>query len=162
MKIFKYGITLKRITEDDLELLRTWRNSEHVNRFMEYREHITVGMQKKWFESVNNYNNFYYLIIYKGEKVGVINDKDILRGDDKVSEAGLFIAEEKYRNTHVPLLASLMMIEISLFILQGKINYIHVLRDNKQAIAYNKSLGYQLCERQDDVENQKYFLTPEN
>lgn len=162
MKIYKYGITLKRITHDDIELLRKWRNSETVNSFMEYRDYITVEMQERWFESVNNYDNFYYIIIYKGKKVGLINDKNVERGKSAISEAGLFIAEEKYRNTHIPLLASLMMIELNLFILKGEISYIHVLKDNAQAIAYNKSLGYKLCDGQEDVENQKYYLTPDN
>ncbi|HKK09277.1 MAG TPA: hypothetical protein VJ939_00500, partial [Bacteroidales bacterium] len=73
-----------------------------------------------------------------------------------------FIANEKYKKTHIPLLASLMLLEVNFYILGGKISYIRTLRDNKEAIAYNKSLGYTLCEGQESVENQKYFLSPEN
>lgn len=161
MKIQKYGVTLKRITEDDIELLRQWRNSEHVNRYMEYREHITPEMQQKWFQSINNYNNFYYLIIHKDEYVGLINEKNIDREGDGTSESGLFIANEKYKKTHIPLLASLILLEINFYILGGNISYIRTLRENKEAITYNKSLGYLLCEGQEDVQNQKYYLSPE-
>lgn len=161
MKICKYGITLKRIAKEDQEMLRQWRNSETVNRYMEFREHITTEMQMKWFESVDNYNNFYYIIYHKNEPVGLINLKDIDHEGDGAAESGLFIANEKYRGTHIPLLASLMIIEIDFTILGGKESYIRTLRDNKTAIAYNKSLGYQLCEGQEEIENQKYVLTPQ-
>ncbi len=160
MRIYKYGVTLKRITEEDIELLRQWRNSEQVRRRMEYREHITPEMQKQWFKSINNYNNFYYLIIYKGEKIGVINEKNIDR-DKGTAEAGLFIANEKYYKSYIPLLASLILIETNFYLLGAKISYIRVLRDNKEGIQYNKSLGYKLCEGQENVENQLYYLTPE-
>ncbi|MCF8308796.1 MAG: GNAT family N-acetyltransferase [Bacteroidales bacterium] len=162
MKIHKYGVTLKRITEEDIELLRQWRNSEQINRHMEYREYITPEMQKKWFDSINNYNNFYYLIIYKGDKVGVINEKNIDRSGKGTSESGLFIANKNYYKTFVPLLASLTLIELNFYLLGGKESYIRTLRDNKEAIAYNKSLGYELCEGQENVENQLYVLTREN
>ena len=35
-------------------------------------------------------------------------------------------------------------------------------RNNRNAIAYNKALGYVLCEGQENIENQKYVLTKEN
>ncbi|MCF8338485.1 MAG: GNAT family N-acetyltransferase [Bacteroidales bacterium] len=162
MKIHKYGVTLKRITEEDIELLRQWRNSEQINRHMEYREYITPEMQKQWFDSINNYNNFYYLIIYKGDKVGVINEKNIDRSGKGTSESGLFIANKEYYKTFVPLLASLTLIEVNFYLLGGKESYIRTLRDNEEAIAYNKSLGYKLCEGQENVENQLYVLTREN
>lgn len=162
MRIHNYGITLKRVTQEDIELLRQWRNAESVNRYMEYREYITPEMQQKWFESINNYNNFYYLIIYKDDKIGVINEKNIDRQGDGTSESGLFIANEKYLKSHIPLLASLTLIEINFYILGGKESYIHTLRDNKAAIEYNKTLGYELCEGQEKVENQKYRLTRES
>ncbi|MDZ7743378.1 MAG: hypothetical protein U5Q03_16975 [Bacteroidota bacterium] len=46
MKLFKYGISLNRLKEDDIELVRKWRNSRKINQFMEYREEITPEMQK--------------------------------------------------------------------------------------------------------------------
>ena len=117
MKLIKYGLTLKRLTKEDIELLRNWRNSESVNRFMEYREYITPEMQEKWFESINNPNNFYYIIIYNDEKIGLINDKGFDRFGKATSEAGLFIAVDKYKNTFVPVLASLILLEVSFFYL---------------------------------------------
>ena len=73
MKISKYGIDLVRLTEEDIEMLRQWRNSPQIQQFMEYREEITAEMQKKWFDSINNVNNFYFIIHFEGQKIGLIN-----------------------------------------------------------------------------------------
>ncbi len=162
MIISKYGIRLKRIKQDDLELLREWRNSENVKKYMEFREHITPEMQQQWFETVNNYNNFYYIIEHKEVKIGVINEKNVDREGKGTSESGIYIALEKYRNTHIPVLASLMLIEISMFLLDGRESYIRILNDNHESINYNTSIGYELCEGQEELENQLYVMTKES
>lgn len=162
MKLIRYGVTLKRLTRDDLELLRTWRNSQKVNQFMEYREHITKEMQEKWFESIDNPDNNYYIIIYKDEKIGMINEKGYNRFADQTSESGIFLGNDMYRNSHVPVFASLILLEMSFLFLGGKDSFIRILKDNESSIKYNKQLGYELCPGQENVENQQYVLTREN
>ncbi len=162
MKLIKYGVTLKRLTEEDLELLRNWRNSSKVNQFMEYREYITREMQLEWFKSINNPKNFYYIIIYKGEKIGMINEKGFDRSGNLTTESGLFIAVEKYKNTFVPVFTSLILLEMSIFFLGGKDSYIRILKNNESSILYNKKLGYELCSNQEEVNNQLYVLTVKN
>ncbi len=162
MKLIRYGITLKRLTSDDLELLRTWRNSRTVNQYMEYREYITREMQEKWFQSIDNPDNNYYIIIYKDEKIGIINEKGFSRFADQTSESGIFLGNEKYRNTHIPVLSSLILLEINFFFLGGKESYIKILKNNESSIKYNIQLGYELCPDQDQVENQLYVLTRAN
>ena len=162
MKLIRYGVTLKRLTSDDLELLRTWRNSKQVNQFMEYREYITPEMQEQWFESIDNPDNNYYIIIYENEKIGLINEKGYSRFGSKTTESGLFLADEKYWKSYVPVFASLMLLETSFFFLGGKESFIRILKDNVKSISYNKQLGYELCPGQEEVENQQYILTREN
>ncbi|MCF8371614.1 MAG: GNAT family N-acetyltransferase [Bacteroidales bacterium] len=162
MKLIRYGITLKRLTRDDLELLRTWRNSQQINQFMEYREYITPEMQETWFESIDNPDNNYYIIIYKGEKIGLINEKGFSRFADKTSESGIFLGSEKYINSPIPVLASLILLEMSFFLLGGKDSYIRILKGNTTSIKFNRQLGYQLCPGQDEIENQRYVLTRES
>ena len=92
MKLQKYGITLERLTESDIELVRKYRNSAEIKNFMQFRKRITRSMQKKWFESIDNYLNYYFIIIYDGKKIGLINIKNIdwVKNTD-VSESGLFL-----------------------------------------------------------------------
>ncbi|MCF8228340.1 MAG: GNAT family N-acetyltransferase [Bacteroidales bacterium] len=160
MKLFKYGISLNRLKEEDIELIRKWRNSKKINQFMEYREEITPEMQKKWFESVNNNNNFYFIIEYKGEKIGLINTSKA-DYEDGSSEGGIFLWEEKYYETMVPVWASLLLLETSIYVLQARKSYIKTLKDNERAKKLNIHLGYELMDGQEDVYNQQYELTRE-
>lgn len=160
MKICKYGITLNRLRYDDIEFVREKRNSEEVRRFMEFRDEITPEMQEDWFERINNFENFYYIIEYKGAKIGLLNDKN-MDWVARTSESGLFLWDESYINTIVPVLASLCLLEVGFYYLNWNTSYIKVLRDNAQAIEYVSSLGYTLSEGQEDIENQTYFLTRE-
>jgi len=158
MKLTKYGIVLRRLREEDIELVRNWRNSPRINQFMEYREHITPEMQLEWFKSVNNYENFYYIIEYQGEKIGLINSSHI-EWDTVSSEGGIFLWDEKYYETFVPVWASLCMLETSYFILGAGRSVIKTLSDNERAKKLNTHLGYELQPGQEEVYNQVYVMT---
>ncbi len=161
MELFKYGITLRRLTEDDLELVRKWRNSEKIRRFMEYRDEITADMQKKWFKSITNKDNFYFIIEYKGEKIGLINTSNA-DYNDMSSEGGIFLWDDTYYETFVPVWASLLLLETSIFVLNARRSYIKTLKDNERAKKLNARLGYQQMPGQEEVYNQKYELTRES
>lgn len=141
MIIEKYGIRLKRIAKDDLELIREKRNSYAISSKMIYQKMITTTEQIKWFESVDNFHNFYYLISYNNEAIGMINDKNV-DWNKKVSEAGLFIWEKRYLNTIVPSLASLCLLEVGFEILDWNETSIEVLKSNSDAIIFNKQVGF--------------------
>jgi UDP-4-amino-4,6-dideoxy-N-acetyl-beta-L-altrosamine N-acetyltransferase len=158
MRISKYGITLIRLTEDDLELLRTKRNSAEVNAYMEYREYITQEMQTAWYSTINNSNNFYYIIEYKSEKIGLVNDKNI-DWEHKISEGGLFIWDARYVNSIVPLLVSYLVIEIAFYVLGWDKSFIKVLRSNKRAVDFNSSLGFTILDDEADVDYLLMMLT---
>ncbi|MEI6122634.1 MAG: GNAT family N-acetyltransferase [Bacteroidota bacterium] len=151
MIISKYGITLIRLTEADLEFVRQKRNSTEVSSFMQYQELITSEMQVAWFKSINNANNFYYIIEYKAEKIGLVNDKNI-DWEHKISEGGLFIWDPRYVNSIVPLLVSYLMIEIAFYILGWDRTFIKVLKSNKRAIDFNLVLGFAIIDAGDDFD----------
>lgn len=159
MIINKGNYLFRRLTIDDIELVRNWRNSAHITQYMEYREHITSEMQLKWFHSVDNVNNMYFIIEYKKEKIGLINAKDI-DWEKRTMETGVFFGEQKYLNTEVPLLAILIFGELGVVNFDLTV-YAHILKTNKRAIRYNKLMGFQLCEGQEDVENQLYKMSRE-
>jgi RimJ/RimL family protein N-acetyltransferase len=161
MKLIRYGVTLKRIREEDLELVRYWRNSQKIRENMIYREYITPEMQKKWFDGINNYNNFFYIIQYNNDNIGLIDNKntDWNLGS---TESGLFLFDEKYYNTHIPIAASFILIEIGFYILNGKDSHIKVLRSNKKAINYNLKLGFVPFSDDPGKDYIEFILTREN
>src|SRR4051812_30685 len=89
-------IRMVRMSVLDCELVRGWRNDPAISRYMEFREHITAEMQRQWFGRINNDRNYYFVIEANGERLGVINLKDIDR-DRRTGEAGVFLIEHPLR-----------------------------------------------------------------
>jgi RimJ/RimL family protein N-acetyltransferase len=153
MRISKYGISLIRLVEADLELVRKWRNDDEIRKFMNFRDYITKEMQLKWFESINTSNNFYYVIQYEGEKIGLVNDKNI-DWNEKIAEGGLFIWDKRYINSTIPMKISLLMLELAYTLLGWNKTIVKVRKDNPRALKYNESLGYIVVEHN---ENSDYY-----
>ena len=146
MLIRNFGITLSRLTLEDIELVRYWRNSKDISRFMEYQNFITEEQQKKWFSSLNPLTDFYFLINWNGQKVGLIHTSNI-NWNDKTAHAGLFVWDKNYIATHIPVLASLAMLECFFEKFELQKYFAKVGRNNLPAIRYNVSLGFRLDKR---------------
>jgi hypothetical protein len=150
MIIRKYGITLRRLKEGDIELVREMRNSAEIRKYMHYRGEISAEMQKKWFQSINNMENYYFLIEYNGSKIGLIHGKnnDFEKG---ICEGGIFIWDKLYIGTFIPALASAISNDFT-FHTFHRINtvYAKVVDGNKIASGYNKLMGYELCPPMND------------
>ncbi|HOI86308.1 MAG TPA: hypothetical protein PLV51_00455 [Lentimicrobium sp.] len=158
MKLFKYGIVLERLKVADTELVRRWRNSDPVRLNMEFREIITPEQQIEWFRSINNLENNYLLIYYQGEKIGLLNDKNV-DWEARTSESGLFLGRTEFYSTFVPYLVSVAGIETTFYFLNWNRQFARILRSNTKAIQYNTQLGYRLMDGQENTENQLYELT---
>lgn len=161
MKLFKYGITLERLKERDIELVRQWRNSDPVRLNMNYREIISPEEQSRWFRSIDNLQNNFLLIYYQGEKIGLLNDKNV-DWEARTSESGIFLGRTEFYNTFVPYLISVAGIETTFFLLGWKKQFAHILKSNTNAIRFNLELGYQLCPGQENTDHQMYEMTRES
>lgn len=150
MIISKYNIKFTRLREEDIELVRKWRNHDSIRKYMVYREHITPEMQREWFRSVDNNNNLYFIIEFKGKKIGLINGKDI-NWADKTMETGIFIWNRYYRKTHIPTLCTLIFAELGVAIWDLKPRAT-ILKSNVTALKYNKMLGFRIIEDDPDKE----------
>lgn len=89
------AIELKRLTENELELLMHWRMREDISSMMFTNVKLTMEGQRKWFDKVKNSETEIRWIIWKdGVPVGslyfVSIDRENLR-----CESGWFIAEKK-------------------------------------------------------------------
>jgi RimJ/RimL family protein N-acetyltransferase len=157
MFIRKYGLVLKRLKEEDIEMVRQKRNSAEVSRFMVYREHITPEMQKAWFKSVDTIEHGYFVIIYNNDPVGLIHGKnnDYVK---RTSEGGIFIWNENYIKTVIPSLASVIMNDWTFLLANFKATYAKVLLENKVSLAYNKMMGYVPCEPLSDEKGVQWMI----
>ena len=161
MHYTRFGFTFHLLREQDLEMVRQWRNDPVVSNNYEYREHITPEMQQEWFATVNNINNLYTVIEYEGRKIGVINIKNI-NWDELTCEGGIFLPDPSYHNTHIPAIISYITTDIIFNVFDWNIGYARVLKENRAVQSFVKMLGYELMPEQEEINNQLYRITRES
>ena len=137
----QYNIELQRLTRTDIELVRSWRNQDRIRHQMFYTDIITEQEQELWFDSINNALNYYFLIVFKSKKIGLIHAKNI---DLEVGygEGGIFIGELADENSWAATMASICLLSFVFEKLSLKSSLIKVKSNNLNAIKYNELLGY--------------------
>ena len=136
-----YDVRLVRLSREKIEMIRNWRNDPKISQYMEYRDIITPDMQVKWFDSINNNENLYYIIEFKGEEIGLINIKDI-DSDSKSGESGVFMYSDKYLNSDISYRAHLCLFDYYFQTLGYNELHAHVLESNKRASRLSEFLGF--------------------
>lgn len=157
--ISRYGIILRPLTFQKLELVRHWRNHPKISRYMAYREYITPDMQQKWFQRISASGcDFYFIIEYQGREIGLINVKDV-DYQQKCGEQGIFVWDDEYLNSGVAFLAFFALDDFCMETLGLETVCCHILRDNRRAIRFDEYLGFRLCDRHDMSVSPKYQRT---
>lgn len=135
-------IQLSPLTAEQAQVVRKWRNSEHIRQFMDFKGHITEEDQLRWFKSLKPDTDRYYFILHQGEGIGLIhlNKIDKLNGD---AYAGLFIGKKEYHGTGAAYFASIKLLDEAFQELNLERVYAKVSERNLEAQAYNKSLGFE-------------------
>jgi UDP-4-amino-4,6-dideoxy-N-acetyl-beta-L-altrosamine N-acetyltransferase len=158
----QYGITLRRIEFSDIELIREKRNSIEVRRTMAFRKKISASMQQRWFESVNNKLNYYFMIEHKGRNIGVVNCKNV---DEKsgLGEGGIFTWDLQSGEEFIPVAATIILMDFIFYEIKfSNKSVVRIVKDNHRAIAYNRAIGYVKIPGQDYQNHQWYVLTRED
>jgi hypothetical protein len=100
------------------------------------------------------------MIEFEGKDIGVINVKNVDLNSDS-GEGGIFIGDLTGNNSIAATLSSLCLLNFSFGVLKlTSKSIIKVLKFNKQAIEYNRILGYKLVASEGDF--QFYELSEEN
>jgi RimJ/RimL family protein N-acetyltransferase len=153
MKVSGFDIELLRLRKEHIELLRYWRNHPDISVFMDYQTFITEEMQMKWYKSLDVARDFYFIIAYKGKDIGMIHLSDV-DWSEQIGKAGLFIWDQQYWNTQVPVFASISLISFAFDFLKLKTLEAKVMKSNPAAIKYNTSLGFKVF---DETESYKLY-----
>lgn len=64
-------IQLIKLSLDDIELVRSWRNSPDVASYMYNEKEISSSEQLDWFNRINEESSKYWIILYNGKKLGL-------------------------------------------------------------------------------------------
>ena len=154
-----YGVTLRRLTHDKIEMLRQWRNDPKIQQYMVYRDYITPEMQEAWFQKINNDKNLYCIIEFDGKEVGLINVKDI-DYEKGVGEGGVFVVEERLLNTDVAYRAHLLLFDFVFKELGLQGIKSRILLSNQRAVRFAQFLGSEQKGEEDGTAS--LLLTKEN
>ncbi len=136
-----FGVSLRRITQADIEQVRAWRNQDFVRNQMFQSELITEVQQVAWFDTVNNPFNYYFIIEENDKPIGVIYAKNV-NPESMVGEGGIFIGEQPYLTTDFPGRASILLLYFCFNKLGLNSSLIRVKKGNEAALWYNQFLGY--------------------
>lgn len=93
-------INLRKLSVNDLETVRNWRNSPEVKSYMYNEQHISEEQQQKWFDNINWNTSHYWVIEYQDKPLGLASVNNIDRtlqscywafylGDTTVRGAGI-------------------------------------------------------------------------
>jgi UDP-4-amino-4,6-dideoxy-N-acetyl-beta-L-altrosamine N-acetyltransferase len=146
MLITHSNLQLKTITTEDLELLRQWRNSEEVNRYLVNRPVITPEAQLRWHQNLNPDDSIYFMIIADSKKTGLAYARNI-NVLKKSFEGGIFIGEAVFADSFVPVKVALLLTVFFFDHVGFTSTYSTVHEENFKALDFDKKLGYREVSR---------------
>jgi len=136
-----YGLKLRLVyTKEDIELLRKWRNSEELSQYMHITTHITKEEQEKWFHSINDMNNFFFIAEYNNVDIGYVFLKNI-DYPQSTADPGTFITDKKYMESELGVVMILSILDFAYFVLGIQEFIGRVLKNNKRAMKNYQMFG---------------------
>lgn len=140
--------SLRTIELDDIQLLRYWRNLDHVRHRMVMTNYIERDRQRKWFESLSNELDRYFIFSLDAKDIGCVTLTKI-NFAEKIFEGGIYCGDKNFLNHWVNIWACVKLYNYAFFDLKLETAYATILKDNKTALSLNKSIGYKFVEDAD-------------
>lgn len=154
-----YGVTLKPISEADLEMVRQWRNDPSIANLMLDKINITTEMQQHWYSTlIDDQGRAYWVAYFKQQPIGVASLNKI-NHVKKSAEPGMYIYPEHYRNNIVPFCVAFALNDFAFEVLKLSVLYGKIYPSNDASVRFHQKCGYQCY--QHDAELDLYQLTPE-
>ena len=86
---------LRAIEIDDIQLIRFWRNLDHINSRMAIKDVIDFDTQRNWFESLNSEKTKYFIYSYEKKDIGLATISKIDH-KNKTFEGGIQCGDINY------------------------------------------------------------------
>lgn len=135
-------IVLTPITVDDLEMVRNWRNSPEVSKYMYTENYITAEEQQSWFSRISNNSNCeYFVISYKGQKIGLASLTEISKTFDSCFWA-FYLGDQKVRGGGIGSKIEYNILHYVFDILKLNKLRCEVLVDNTTVITMHQKFGF--------------------
>ena len=155
----RYGVTLRPLQVDDLEMVRAWRNDPSIASMMVDQSYITSEQQAAWFTRIRSSpRHFIFVAHFRDEAIGVAS---LTLSAEHMGEAepALYIAHERYRHNLVPFCVVFALLDFAFEQLALTRLNARVFAHNVAARRFNASCGYQPSSPEGDGLN-SYQLVP--
>ncbi len=152
---------------DDIQLVRFWRNLDHVRSQMVITHLIKRNDQRKWFEEINSDTNKYFIYTLDEKDVGCATITKIDQ-NKKTFEGGIFCGDASFLGHWVNIWACVKIYNFAFTNLSLNTSFATVLKKNKTALDLNQSLGYVFDEDQGEnivrlsLNRERYFMATDN
>lgn len=150
----KFGsgrLTLRPITEADLDRTLSWRNREDVRIWFKTFDRIDPGQHRLWFAQYSERDDdFVFLVEFDGAPVGQASVYGIDRAD-RTGEVGRFIAAPEARGRGLMDLACAELLRFCSDTLQLTSVYLDVKENNARAIGLYRRQGFEEEGRRDGI-----------
>lgn len=130
------------IKEEHLELIRAWRNSEEVKKYMYTEDHISVERQREWYKDISTREDERHWLISCNETlVGIVNLKriDLKNGS---AEWAFYLGDISARNKGIGPLVEFKVLEYAFDVLKLHKLGCAVLGFNEKVIELHKKFGF--------------------
>lgn len=139
-------LRLRVITEEDLDLIRTWRNGDNTRKWFKYNQKIHKRDQKKWYDSYRNNDDDVYFIIETKEENKPVGTIGFLVDGDLEAEVGRVMVGEEYRGAGYGLKALKLLLSYLFDDLGFLSIFLEVYKKNFKAINIYENCGFRIVE----------------
>lgn len=151
-----FGILLRPLAQDQIELVRQWRNHPDVARHMLSQEIISEARQEAWFDRVKAAEDRrYFLIHWRDRATGfasVTSPAGIPLTQAESLEAAIYFAPDSPLRGNLLAFAPALALNDACFQqLACRQLLARVKTDNPAALRFNQAMGYRETGRQDDL-----------
>jgi UDP-4-amino-4,6-dideoxy-N-acetyl-beta-L-altrosamine N-acetyltransferase len=154
MKIFHGNLVLRSLIEDDLDLLRGWRNDPQVNEHLLNRGHISSEAQLDWFIRIDPEESLYLIAEKEDVPFGLIYATGI-NWAERSFWGNIIVGNPEFRNSHVPVKMVLMFMWYFFHELGFDVCNSKVMTANTHATLLNKAMGFELVSEGDGIRTER-------
>lgn len=146
----RYGVKLVALTQDDIEMVRHWRNDPKIADLMLDKTHITHDMQQQWFAKLQQTDDqFYYLVWFKELPIGVASLTRV-NCDVGSCEPGMYIYVDEYRNNIVPFCVAFALNDLAFEVFGLSRLFGKIFAVNQKSVRFHETCGYRRYEAQEN------------
>ena len=150
MRITHGNTVLRSLEEEDLELIRNWRNDQLVNEHLLNREYISQEEQLEWFKTLDSEGSLYLLIEEDNQPLGLIYANQI--NLEKHSFWGnVMMGNQESKDSWTSVKAVLLLCDFMFIQCNFKAIYSVVNKTNGPALAMNRRMGFVSYEETDSL-----------